>query len=85
MLQLCRPEQSRGQATLPSEHAWVWGPLLARTLNPYGTRPGTRPGRPIVSEIRFSDCRDPMGLSVTSLVQISPWLWRQVDRGLCPP
>lgn len=25
-----------------------------------------------VSEIRFSDCRDPLDLSITSLVQISP-------------
>lgn len=38
-----------------------------------------------VSEIRFSDCRDPLDLSITSLVQVPPWLWRQVDRGLSLP
>jgi hypothetical protein len=37
------------------------------------------------SEIRLSDCRDPLHLSITSLVQISPWLWPQADRGLVLP
>lgn len=54
------------------------GAPIARTLNSYGTRAGPPP----VSEIRFSDCREPLDLPIISLVHFSPWLWRQLDRGL---
>lgn len=39
-------------------------------------------GPTTVSEIRFSDPRDVLGSSITPLVRISLWPWRQVYREL---